>query len=167
MRAIFPLLSLLLIAVLAHADSYLFTLQQKVAACKAVLRISLTEATTVKGNGSGEIAVCKAKVVEVLKGAPDKEVAFRFNAYGDFSPEKLPQIVKKDYIVFLHELAPPYRATNEFWVFQGPAGLRPIAADYQEYKISADKKIATETLSHSNFVAAIRAFAAQPDAKNK
>ena len=48
MRALLSLLLLLLMAVLAHANSYLFTLQQKVAASKAVLRISLTEATTVK-----------------------------------------------------------------------------------------------------------------------
>ena len=59
------------------------------------------------------------------------------------------------------------RLQNEFWVFEGPEGIRPIASDYQEYKISADKKFATETLSYSNFVAAIRTFAVQPDAKKK
>jgi hypothetical protein len=167
MRMLFPLSLSLLTVVLAHADSYLFPLQQKVAACKVIARVSLTEATTTKANGLGEIAVCKAKVIEILKGAPDKEITFRFHAYGDFSSEKLPRMVKKEYIVFLHELSPPYRATNEFWVFEGQAGVRPIAAEYQEYQISADGKVSTETFSHSNFIAAIRAFAAQPDAKKK
>lgn len=168
MRALFPLSLLMLTAVLAHANSLLLTLQQKVVGSKAVLRVSLTEVATLKTNyGSGEIAICKAKVVEVLKGAPEKEVTFRFHAYGDFSPEKLPQMVKKEYVVFLHELGPPYRATNEFWVVQGPAGIRPIAAEYHEEKISPDNKISTETLTHSNFIAAIRTFAVQPDAKKK
>jgi hypothetical protein len=168
MRTLYLLLLLVLMAVLVHANSYLLTLQQKVAGCKAVLRVSLTEAAPQKADyGSGEIAVCNAKVVEVLKGAPVKEVTFRLHAYADFSPEKLPQIVKRDYVVFLHELGPPYRATNEFWVLQGPAGIRPIAAEYHEKKISPDNKILTETLTHSNFIAAIRAYAAQPEVKKK
>jgi hypothetical protein len=166
MRALLLLPLLLLTPVRAHAESYLFTLQQKVTASTAVLRVSLTEAVASK-NGSPEFALCKAKVVEVLKGVPEKEVTFRFHAYGDFSPEKVPQMVGKEYIVFLHELKPPYRATNELWVFEGPAGIRPIAREYQENKISADNKVSTETLSHSNFVATTRTFASQADAKKK
>lgn len=168
MRTLYLLLLLVSMAVLVHANSILLTLQQKVAGSKAVLRVSLTQAATQKADyGLGEIAVCKAKVAEVLKGAPVQEVTFRLHAYANFSPEKLPQMVKRDYIVFLQELGPPHRATNEFWVLQGPAGMRPIAAEYHEEKISPDNKIATETLTHSNFIAAISAYAAQPEAKKK
>ena len=117
---------------------------------------------------ANKAAVCKAKVQEVLKGPSDlKEVEFRFTAYGSFSRDKLPGMVGKDYVVFLHEPPLPNRPPNQRWVFEGPAGIRPIADQYHEHRISAKNEITTETLSHSNFVAAICTFASQQDPKKK
>ena len=87
-----------------HANSYLFTLEQKVAACTAIVRVSVTEATAPQTKSPLDPAVCNARVLEVLKGPSDlKEVEFRFSAYGSFSRDTLPQMVGKEFIVFLHE----------------------------------------------------------------
>ena len=119
-----------LAAALVHlrADSYRFTIEQKVAACTAIVRVSVTEATPPQTKSPLDPAVCKAKVLEVLKGPTDlKEVEFRFRAVGIFSPDKLPQMVGKEYIVFLHEPPLPGLPPNQRWVFEGTSGIRPIA----------------------------------------
>jgi hypothetical protein len=67
----------------------------------------------------------------------------------------------------LHEPPLPNSPSNQLWAFEGSAGIRPVADAYQEYHISPDNKVATETFSHSNFVAAIRAFSSQQGLKKK
>lgn len=141
------------------AMSVLLTLEQKVTWSSAVLRISISEATLVKGEFSGQIAVCKGAVVEVLKGQQGlTKVEFRVHPYGSLSPEELPGIVGKEFVVFLHQ--PPHGdgSTNEFWALQGPQGVRATTEKYEEYKIGADGEITTETLGRTNFLAAIRGF---------
>ena len=154
-------LSVLLTLSVAYATSYLLTLQQKVTACRAVLRLSLTEVQPPQATNRSiiqRVCICKAKVLEVLKGPLDlKEIQFRFHPYDGV---KLPS-VGGEYFVFLHEL------DDVYWVLQGPYGVRPIADQYDEARILAKGKISTETFSHTNFVAAIRAFAAEPDTKKQ
>jgi len=170
-RRALTLLSLFFLTVVfAPATSLLFTLEQKVAASKMVLRVGVTEAAPPVSKNVLDPAVCNAKVLEVLKGTRDlKEVQFRFHAYasGSFSRDRLPDMVGQEYLVFLHEPPATGRPPGERWVFQGPAGIRPIAKHYEEYRISPQGAITKESLSYDNFIAAIRTYASQGGSKKE
>jgi hypothetical protein len=160
MRKLLLISVLLATLALSFANSYLFSLEQKVAACTAILRVSVTELIPPQSASPLDPAICKAKVLEMLKGPENlKDTEFRFSSYGAFSRDKLPEMVGKEFIVFLHEPPLPNRLPYQQWVFEGPKGIRPIAKEYQEYKITSDKKITTETFSHDDYLAAIRKFA--------
>jgi hypothetical protein len=155
MRAL--ILSCLLIVMLARtfADSYLIALEQKVATCTAILKGFVAEISPPQTKNPIDSAICKAKVLEVLKGPADlKEVEFRFVPYSSFPSAKLAGMVGKEYYVFLHEPPLPGRPSHERWVFEGPQGIRPIMDTYQEYRV-VDTKVTTETYSRSNYVARI------------
>ncbi len=139
----------------AFADSYLIPLEQKVAICTAILRISVAEVVPPQTKNPIEPTVCRAKVLQVLKGpAHLKEVEFRFPGYGGFSKDKLPGMIGKEYYVFLHEPPLPDGPAHQRWVFEGPQGIRPIAEEYQERRM-VDKAVTTETYSRSNYIAKI------------
>lgn len=166
---------LLVLSLTAHALSLALTLKRKVMASKAVLRVSVTNAKeTVKpylgpafGRGQN-IVVCEANVVEVLKGSNGmKKIEFQFQSYSDFKPEELSSLAGKEFYVFLHR---PYDASPKlremepdpkWWLFEGPSGMRPLATEYIEYKDPLTEKLDHETMSHSNWVAAIRRFVSE------
>jgi hypothetical protein len=153
MRTILVLLGLAIFGMLVHATSYHFSLQQKVKRCRAILRVTVTEAQPPATDSLIEPAICRATVGEVLKGPKSmKEVEFRFIPYGDF---KLKELVGQTYFVFLHEL------DGRYWVFEGPAGLRPISPRYQESRLVGDKLV-EENYDHQQFVTAIRKFVGSP-----
>ena len=108
MRALLFTCLLLVMLACTFADSCLLTLEQKVAASTAILRVSVAEVARSQTKNPIDPAVCKAKVLEVLKGPADlKAVEFRFAAYGSFSAARLPEMVAKEYYVFLHDPPPP------------------------------------------------------------
>jgi hypothetical protein len=149
MRSILILLVVSLPSVLLHATSYHFSLPQKVKACRAILRVTITEARPPTSDSLIEPAICSARVEDVFKGpARMKEVEFRFTPYGDLAPQKLPRLVGQTYLVFLHEIE------GRYWVFEGPAGIRPIGRKYHESRIEG-QKLVEETYDYEQFVATI------------
>ena len=153
MRCTLLLLSLFGILALAHATSYFFTLEQKVAASKAIVRVSVTEVLKTYPT------TLKARVLETLKGPADlTEIEFQYHAEESAS-RKLPEMIGQEYYVFLHQPSVPGAPENQWWVFQGHLGIRPIADLYHERHLSPNREFVDETYSRSNFVAAIRAFA--------
>jgi hypothetical protein len=133
-------------------DSLLFTLEEKVRHCSAVLRVSLKEVQPPKSTNSplDQVCVCKATVLETFTGPKHlQELEFRFNPY---TRSKLPS-VGQECFVFLHE------PRDGYWLFEGPFGIRPLAKEYYERRISPKGELVEETFSHSNFVAALRRFA--------
>lgn len=158
MRALLFVGILIATLVKVYATSYLFTLEQKVAACTAILRVSVTEAAPPRGKDPLQAAVCQGKVLQILKGPADmKKVEFRFYPYVGSARDKVLEMIGKDYFVFLHEPPSPRAPRNQLWVFEGPGGIRPIAAKYTEERI-VDYRIITETYSHRNYVARIIAL---------
>lgn len=137
----------------AHATSYLIPLEKKVFLSTLILRVSITETSPPETSRYIMHAVCKAKVLDVLKGPADlKEVEFRGTTYGSFAPEKLPQLVGKDCIVFLHE---PRNHNGQHWLFEGPRGIRPMADEFTEHRVK-DGRAVMDKYSRSNYVAKIR-----------
>jgi hypothetical protein len=148
----------LLIASVALATSYLITFERKVDYCPAILRVTVTNAALIndKPPFTSQIAVCEATILEILKGSPEiKSIQFRFHPY---EPEKLQQLVSNQFLVFLHQPPLPDRPTNQYWVFEGPKGIRPIAEKYTEARVSQKGEIVYDEYTHSNYLAAIRSL---------
>lgn len=166
MRLLSMILLLLATSAATFSTSILHSLEQKVERCVLILKISVSEATPPQTSSPLDPAICKAKVLEILKGPADlKQIEFRIHAHGSAARDKLPGLVDKEYIVFLHE--PPLydRPAKERWVLEGPRGLRPIADEYQEYEFTPDRKVNNLKFSHADYLAKIRALASQVKSK--
>ena len=154
MRSILSFIVASLLSIPLHATSYHFSLPQKVNGCRAILRVTITEAHLPTTDSLIEPAVCNARVEDVFKGPKRiKEVEFRFTPYGDSPRSKLARMIGQTYLVFLHE------HEGRYWVLQGPAGIRPISRKYHESRFEGEKFV-RESYSYQQFVAAIRSLAA-------
>jgi len=149
-RGFISLSLLLLMPNGAYALSLAWTLENKVAASQAIVRVQLT-AVSPRITNSTDSSIVRGKILEVLKGSHDlKEVEFRLESY--FSSEQSREMVGKDYYVFLREsprLAPP---SNLLWVL--PDGMKPIVENYTEYRFNPGVPV-SETYTRSNYIARI------------
>ena len=94
-----------------------FTFEEIVERCTAILEVTILEAAPPKTDSVIEPAVCKATVTDILKGDTKlKEVEFRFVPYGGYAPAKLPGMVGKKYLLFFHTV------DGRYWVFR-PTGF--------------------------------------------
>lgn len=117
-----------------------------------ILLVTVSEAKPPRTTNSIDPAVCKAKVVEVLKGVKSlRSVEFRYLSPGDFQLSVLPN-AGQTYFVFLH------KHDGRYWVLEGPFGIRPIERTYRESRYEGEKLV-KETYDHAEFVSAIRRLA--------
>ena len=131
-----------------------FALNQRGEACDSVLVISIARIVSPEAPTNGP-TLALAKVLEVLKGpAHLKQVNASYASHGHFASPASKVQTGKDYIAFLSQVE------GHHWVFEGAVGLEPVSSEYRVRRMKAGK-IVTETLSHSNYLNAIR-FYAQP-----
>ena len=164
-----------ILAIAAQTNEATYTLQQRVERSKVVFRVSITNVTeSLTERGGHVVAVCHASVLDVLKGtnAP-KSVSFQFYAKGAIPREKLPLLVGHEYFTFLHQLYIPYRVWDgspegrlvepdgKWWALDGAEGLHRADEQIEDFRASADGERIKETMSRSEFVSRIRAFASQ------
>jgi hypothetical protein len=159
----------LLTVVLTHATSPIFTLREKVDTCTDILRVSITESTPPKSDENPlDPAMCKAKVLEVLKGPRNlKIVEFRFYSYGNASRDDVKGMKGMEFLVFLHQPQLSEPPAKELWVLEGVQGLRTISEGYKEYKRSSSGETTVETYSRSNYFALIRTLGNAANSTNK
>jgi hypothetical protein len=125
--------------------------------CQLVLRVSVTKVALPKPQQTKAPTVCEAKVLEVLKGPPDlKTVTFCFVSYTAIARDASPVVVGNKYIAFLCNV------NGKYWVFEGAAGVRPVATDYNESRTTEDGKMVTDTFDHTNYLRTIRRFELLP-----
>ena len=149
-----PVLAFLTASELIHAAGSPFTLKQRVEACDSVLIVCITNIAPA-GPLTNAPTIAQAKVLEVLKGRPDlKQINFSYASHGHFAGPASKIAPRKDYVAFLCYVK------GSYWVFEGPAGLEAVSSEYEIKHLEGSRSI-TETLSHSNYLNAIR-NAAQP-----
>jgi hypothetical protein len=67
-------------------------------------------------------------VEDTFKGEAKRVVQVRAHTYSSLEIEKLPLLVGKTFIVFMHEP----RQKGDPWLYGGPRGLKPISDNYTE-----------------------------------
>ena len=72
--------------------------------------------------------VLTISVEETFKGEPKRVVQVRAHTYSSLEIAKLPLLVDKTFLVFMHEP----RQKGDPWLFGGPRGLKPISDSYSE-----------------------------------
>jgi hypothetical protein len=153
MRPIIIFLIAVLLGTPLQATSYHFSLPEKVKACRAILRVTITETQPPPTGSLNVPAIFQAKVEDVLKGPKHMtKVEFRFIPYVDFDRLKLKKMIGQTYLVFLHELE------GRYWVFEGLEGIRPISRKYQESRMRGGELV-EESYDHQQFVSRIRSLA--------
>lgn len=147
-------LAVLVVSVRFHVAAADFTLQEKVDACHSVLLLAMTRIEPPAGQQTNSPTFAEAKVLEVLKGPSElKEIRFCYGSHGDFARAASQVVSNKQYVAFL------CYTDGRYWAFQGAAGLRPVAGEYQERCLGADGKRMTEIFNHANYLKTIRRFA--------
>ncbi|MBI2441029.1 MAG: hypothetical protein HYV35_06620 [Lentisphaerae bacterium] len=94
----------------------------------------------------------KAKIKELFKGEGETTVDFRSHMYAHLEVETLADLVGKDFLIFLHD---PYK-NKEYWLFQGPMGMRPIQENYSEWRLDDKGKPVTVTYTHEEYMRILR-----------
>jgi hypothetical protein len=143
------------------------SLEEKVKRSKAILQVSLVQAIPTRAspivnpflpntNTLVSPIVCKAKVTQVLKGPTNlAEIEFRSVPFPNyFLGRNLEDAIGRECFVFLEE-RPVGDPPPQLWLSEPP---RLLAYEYTEYRF-VDGHMITETYSHSNYVARIRALA--------
>ena len=160
MRRVIIFLSIAMFCSALQATSFILSLPQKVRGCKAVLRVTITAVHPPASPSPTDpfasplgLAVCRAKVKEVLKGSKGMtDVRFSFVPDSPSPDAGLEKLVGGTFIVFLHEV------DGGYFVLEGPAGIRPISRTYHEVRFE-DEKFVKESYGYNEFVATIRQLA--------
>ena len=163
MRASFLAILLLASVCIASATSYLIELPQKLSYSCLIARVRVIKVTQPK-NPSSPVgtALIQAEILELFKGPVCKEISFSSPAYAMLEPAKLPILMGKEFIIFLHDPS----NDGKLWLFEGPEGMRPIARHYTEYRVSSDPdlELHTDTYSHEQYLDILRNWKSHVDA---
>ena len=144
----------LISACIAHATSYLISLQEKLAYACIIAQVKVTEIDRdPKPENPMAYTVFTCEIEELFEGPSPKVLKFRSHSYGHLEDDKLDGLVGQKFIIFLHD---PYK-NKKYWLFEGPRGMRPLSESYTEWHIPSEE-LTTDTYTHADYIAILRAI---------